>query len=133
MIANLIRWSLTNRLLVLLLSLGLAFAFSAGDGKKPRAKKRAAVKQLVPTAPTPAPEEPTAVPEEPTPVPEETAAEEAEPAADAPVISQPIYRWGEVADKLWVLVGYGDASNPTVVQEGTVITAAFSSDRPGNS
>ncbi|MGD2048228.1 MAG: META domain-containing protein, partial [Chloroflexota bacterium] len=75
--------------------------------------------------PTPAPEEPTPVPEEPTP-----ASEEAEPAGEAPAVSQPIYRWGEVADRLWVLVGYGDAANPTVVDEGTVITAVFSSVEP---
>ena len=78
---------------------------------------------------------PTSLPEEPTPVPavepEPTAVpEEAEPAADAPAVSQPIYRWGEVADKLWVLIGYGDAANPTVVSEGTVITAVFSSSEP---
>ena len=78
--------------------------------------------------PTPVPEEPTAVPEvevEPTAVPEV-----AEPTGDQPEISQPIYRWGEVADRLWVLVGYGDAANPTVVEEGTVITAVFSSVEP---
>ncbi|HFE67034.1 MAG TPA: META domain-containing protein, partial [Chloroflexi bacterium] len=50
--------------------------------------------------------------------------------APPPEISQPIYRWGEVADRLWVLVGYGDAANPTVVEEGTKITAAFSSVEP---
>ncbi|MGD2078395.1 MAG: META domain-containing protein, partial [Chloroflexota bacterium] len=44
-----------------------------------------------------------------------------------PEISQPIYVWGEVADQVWVLVGYGDAANPTVVEEGIVITASFSS------
>jgi heat shock protein HslJ len=48
-------------------------------------------------------------------------------AKEAPEISQPIYRWGEVADRLWVLVGYGDALNPTVIEEGLVITATFSS------
>jgi heat shock protein HslJ len=48
----------------------------------------------------------------------------------APEVSQPIYRWGEVADRLWVLVGYDDAGNPTVVEEGTVITAVFSSSEP---
>jgi heat shock protein HslJ len=49
------------------------------------------------------------------------------PAPPQPEISQPIYRWGEVADRVWVLVGYGEALNPTVVEEGTVITAVFSS------
>ncbi len=50
--------------------------------------------------------------------------------ATVPEISQPIYLWGEAADRLWVLVGYGDALNPTVVEEGTVITAQFSSTEP---
>ncbi|MGD8856295.1 MAG: META domain-containing protein, partial [Chloroflexota bacterium] len=77
--------------------------------------------------PTAVPEEPTPVPEEPTAIPEEV---EAEPSGDQPVISQPIYRWGEVADKLWVLIAYGDAGNPTVVTEGTVITAVFNSAEP---
>ncbi|MGD8806826.1 MAG: hypothetical protein PVH65_13290, partial [Chloroflexota bacterium] len=45
--------------------------------------------------PTAVPEEPTPVPEEPTAIPEEV---EAEPSGDQPAISQPIYRWGEVAD-----------------------------------
>jgi len=77
--------------------------------------------------PTPAPVEPT-----PEPVVEETASQEptAAPEAAQPAISQPIYRWGEVADRLWVLVGYGDAANPTVVAEGTVVTAQFSSVEP---
>jgi heat shock protein HslJ len=57
----------------------------------------------------------------------EEAAEAAYPAEEVPEISQPIYRWGEVADRLWVLVGYGDALNPTVVEEGIVISATFSS------
>ena len=38
--------------------------------------------------------------------------------------------WGEVADRLWVLVGYGDAANPTVVEEGVLISAVFSSEEP---
>ena len=77
--------------------------------------------------PTPTPLPPTAEPVavEPTAVPETT-----EPAAEAPEISQPIYRWGEAVDRLWVLVGYGDAANPTVVEEGAKITAIFSSVEP---
>ncbi len=83
--------------------------------------------------------EPTPVPEEPTPAAEveaqpATSEEEApqaeQPIANEPEVSQPIYRWGEVADRLWVLVGYGDAANPTVVEEGTKITATFSSVEP---
>jgi heat shock protein HslJ len=76
---------------------------------------------------------PTPVPEEPAPevAVEPTAApEEAQPVDEIAEISQPIYRWGEVADRLWVLVGYGDAANPTVVEEGTKITATFSSVEP---
>ncbi len=79
-------------------------------------------------------EEPTAtpVPEEPTMEPEVQEEPTAAPTAEeeVPEISQPIYRWGEVADRLWVLVGYGDALNPTIVEEGTVITAVFSSVEP---
>jgi len=79
-------------------------------------------------------EEPTAVPEPtPEPVQEQPAAapaettETTEEVAEMPEISQPIYNWGEAADRLWVLVGYGDALNQTVVEEGVVITAVFSS------
>ncbi|MEA3337946.1 MAG: META domain-containing protein, partial [Chloroflexota bacterium] len=52
------------------------------------------------------------------------------PTSTPPEASQPSYRWGEVADRIWVLVGYGDALNPTVVEEGAVITAMFSSVEP---
>ncbi len=75
---------------------------------------------------------PTPLPEEPVPaaaVQDEPAAAPEEPA-EAPEVSQPIYRWGEVADRQWVLVGYGDPANPTVVAEGTKITAVFSSVEP---
>ncbi len=81
--------------------------------------------------PTPEPEAPTPVEqEEATAVPEEAEPVEQEPVEEAPEVSQPIYNWGEVADRLWVLVGYGDAANPTVVEEGTLITAIFSSVEP---
>jgi heat shock protein HslJ len=82
-------------------------------------------------------EEPTMVPEEPaeqpTEAPAATATTEPEVVAaptEAPVISQPIYRWGEVADRVWILVGYGDALNPTVVEEGALVSAIFSSVEP---
>ncbi|MCP4359729.1 MAG: META domain-containing protein [Chloroflexi bacterium] len=78
--------------------------------------------------PTPVPPEPAV--EVATAVPETTEPEATEPEAELPEISQPIYRWGEVADRLWVLVGYGDALNPTVVEEGIKITATFSSVEP---
>jgi heat shock protein HslJ len=96
--------------------LTLAIVLVACGGEDPTA---------TPPAEAPAPEEPTAAPEEPAEAPEEV-----EPAGDAPAVSQPMYTWGEVADRLWVLVGYGDAGNPTVVEEGTVITAVFSSTEP---
>ena len=80
--------------------------------------------------PTATPEQPadastgsTDVQEEATAVPDVSTGS----ADEVPEISQPIYRWGEVADRVWVLVGYDDALNPTVVEEGTVITAVFSS------
>ncbi len=78
--------------------------------------------------PTPVPEEPTAAPEVATQSEETPVAEQ--PVADAPEASQPISSWGEVADQQWVLVGYGDAANSTVVPEGTMITAVFSSVEP---
>jgi len=82
-----------------------------------------------PVEEAPAAEEPTAEPGQAEPSAEGEMAEAAaeDQAAGQPEISQPIYRWGEAADRLWVLVGYGDALNPTVVEEGLVITALFSS------
>ncbi len=47
--------------------------------------------------------------------------------AESPAISQPIDRFSAVADQLWVLVGYGDALNSIVVEEGALITATFGS------
>jgi heat shock protein HslJ len=79
---------------------------------------------------------PTAVPEAETqPAAVDEAAQPAEPEAAQPVdteveVSQPIYSWGEVADQQWILVGYGDAANPTVVEEGVFVTAQFSSVEP---
>ena len=34
----------------------------------------------------------------------------------------------QLVDKLWVLAAYGDATNPTVVEEGTKVTALFAAD-----
>jgi heat shock protein HslJ len=69
-----------------------------------------------PLSPTEAP--PTeAPPEEP----------ESEPTEAAPEISQPIARWYAVSEQGdWVLVGYGEALNPTVVEPGTYVTINFS-------
>lgn len=56
----------------------------------------------------------------------ETEPEEA-PEVEAPEISQPIALWNTVSEQgNWVLVGYGDALNPTVVEPGTYVTINFS-------
>ncbi len=72
-----------------------------------------------PTAP-PVEEVPTAAPESPSVT--ETATE-----PETPEISQPVARWNAVSEQgNWVLVGYGDALNPTVVEPGTYVTINFS-------
>lgn len=71
-------------------------------------------------------QEPAESTAEPTVAPTEAPSEPAE----APEISQPIYRFGEVADRVWVLVASGDAANPAVVPEGVLVTAVFSSIEP---
>ena len=59
---------------------------------------------------------------EPTPEPAPV-----EPAVPTPEISQPIARWNSVSEAgTWVLVGYGEALNPTVVEPGTYVTINFS-------
>ena len=64
------------------------------------------------------------------PTPEPTTApppEPVEPAVPTPEISQPIARWNSVSEAgTWVLMGYGDALNPTVVEPGTYVTINFS-------
>ena len=78
-----------------------------------------------PVAEQPLPEQPEA------PAPPETEVEppaepETEPEGEAPEISQPIARWNAVSERgNWVLVGYGDALNPTVVEPGTYVTINF--------
>ncbi len=60
---------------------------------------------------------------------EPTVEESAEPVVEeAPEIMQPIALLNTITDQPWLLVGFGDAANPTVVEQGTVITAVFSSD-----
>jgi heat shock protein HslJ len=71
----------------------------------------------------PVEEVPTAVPE----APPETPEPETDPEVEAPEISQPIARWNAVNEQgNWVLVGYGDALNPVVVEPGTYVTINFS-------
>ncbi len=73
------------------------------------------------TTPT---EIPTAIPTQP---PAPTVAEPAstQPPTEAVVAIDLV---PQLVDKLWMLVGYGDATNPTVVEEGTVVTALFGAD-----
>ena len=88
----------------------------------------AACSSETPVAEQPLPEQPeaTAPPEE-VPTVEPEAPPETEPEAEAPEISQPIARWNSVSERgNWVLVGYGDALNPTVVAPGTYVTINFS-------
>jgi len=75
-------------------------------------------------------QEATALPpvntEIPTEIPPETEPE-AEPTEAMPEISQPVARWSAVSEQgNWVLVGYGDALNPVVVESGTYVTINFS-------
>jgi len=80
--------------------------------------------------PAPTPEAPVQAPAaEPTEAP---APAEEEPVAEEPVVEQPVQlpvgQLDDLVDEFWVLVGYGDAANPAVVEAGTVITAVFTRD-----
>ena len=59
---------------------------------------------------------------EPTPEPAPV-----QPMAETPEVMQPIARWNSVSEAgTWVLIGYGEALNPTVVEPGTYVTINFS-------
>ena len=75
--------------------------------------------------PAPAPTEPPAPPTPQPPSPTAT-----EPVADEPTeeVTELVDLTPQLVDKLWLLVAFGDAANPAVVEEGTVVTALFSSD-----
>ncbi len=63
------------------------------------------------------------------PTPEPTSEPPAvEPVEEQPPeIMQPIARWNSVTEAgTWVLMGYGEALNPTVVEPGTYVTINFS-------
>ncbi len=78
--------------------------------------------------PAPAPTEP---PAPPTPLPAATATTEQEPppAAEPVAISAPeVDLSAQLVGPLWLLLGYGDAGNPTVVEPGTTVTAQFAED-----
>jgi len=69
----------------------------------------------------------TPVAEQPLPEQAAATAPPADAEAENPEISQPIARWNSVSERgNWVLVGYGDALNPTVVEPGTYVTINFS-------
>jgi len=87
----------------------------------------AACSSETPVAEQPPPEQPEA-PAAPEAEVEPPAEPETEPEAEAPEISQPIARWNAVSEQgNWVLLGYGDALNTTVVEPGTYVTVNFSS------
>ncbi len=72
---------------------------------------------------------PTTPPEpEVQPTDEVTIESETEPSEETPDISQPLSGWDAVSvGGIWVLVGYGDALNPTVVQPDAYVTINFNS------
>jgi len=77
---------------------------------------------------SPVPEATTPPEPEVQPTDELTTEPETEPTVESPEISQPLTGWDAVsAQGNWVLVGYGDALNPIVVQPGTYVTVDFSS------
>ena len=76
--------------------------------------------------PAPAPTEPPAPPTPPaapTTTAEPEATEEVAPTPEPTADLAP-----QLVDKLWLLVAIGEAANPAVVEEGTVVTALFASD-----
>src|SRR5512139_3970299 len=76
--------------------------------------------------PAPAPPEP---PAPPTPPPAATATAAPEPTEEVAPTPEPTADLSpELVDKLWTLVAFGEAANPAVVEEGTVVTALFGSD-----
>ena len=59
----------------------------------------------------------------------EQAAEVTQPT-DIPPTPEPelVVDMDQVVDVLWVLLGYGDAANPTVIERNTLISIVFSAD-----
>ena len=69
--------------------------------------------------------QPPAPPEQPLP----PSTEAVQVPSDIPVEPTPMPDLADkLVDQLWLLVAYGDAANPTVVEEGTTVTAVFSMD-----
>jgi heat shock protein HslJ len=76
--------------------------------------------------PAPAPTEPPALPTLPpaaTATAEPVLTEEVVPTPEPTADLAP-----QLVDKQWLLVAFGDAANPAVVEESTVVTALFASD-----
>ncbi len=71
-----------------------------------------------------------ATPEPPAPPSEPPAPTVAEPVAVEPVEEEaPVNELAaQLVDQQWLLVAFGDAANPAVVEEGTIVTALFSED-----
>ncbi|MFL7867694.1 MAG: hypothetical protein AB8I58_02645, partial [Anaerolineales bacterium] len=56
---------------------------------------------------------------EPTPEPPSSEPQPAEPASEVPEVEQSSVPWNAVSEAgTWVLMGYGEALNPTVVEPG---------------
>jgi len=72
-----------------------------------------------PTEPPAPPTPPPAASPTPEPAPTDTAAPTPEPTADLSL---------QLADTQWLLVAFGEAANPAVVEKGTAVTALFASD-----
>jgi heat shock protein HslJ len=70
-----------------------------------------------------------ATPQPPAPPGEPPAPAVAEPAAEEPVVEEaPAGEAVQLVDQQWLLVAYGDSTNPTVVAEGSLVTALFAED-----
>ncbi|UCD99855.1 MAG: META domain-containing protein [Chloroflexota bacterium] len=65
-------------------------------------------------------------PAPPTQPPEITEAAVIPSPTEVPPTPHPVIDPQQVTDQIWVLVGFGDAANPQVVQQGTVITLFLS-------
>ena len=73
----------------------------------------------------PATTEPPAPPSPQPPAPTTTEPVPVEPTVE---VTPPVDLASQLVDQLWLLVAFGEAANPVVVEEGTVVTALFSSD-----
>ena len=70
---------------------------------------------------------PTLTATEAAPAETEQVIEEVAPTEIPPTL-EPVVDMEQIVDTLWILVGYGDAVNPTVVERNTVISLVFNAD-----